>query len=102
MDLSMLGCTASVRMGQLAEHCCLTDQCCGAKRNCIPALFASRNDISSSQEDGPHKAGVYGIVAVGQLAEQCDMREEVMETLLSYLEVMFFHLKLTDSTVLTF
>ena len=29
---------------------------------------------------------VYGTLAVAQVAEQCDMKEEVMETLLSYLE----------------
>ena len=28
----------------------------------------------------------YGTLAVAQVAEQCDMKEEVMETLLSYLE----------------
>lgn len=56
----------------------------------MPALFASRNDISSSEVNGPQKAGVYGTVGVGQLEEQCDMKEEVMETLLSYLEVALF------------
>ena len=43
--------------------------------------------MSSCQEGEPQKAGVYGTIAVDQLAEQCDIKEEVMETLLSYLEV---------------
>lgn len=44
-------------------------------------------------EGGGGGAGVipvYGTLAVAQVAEKCDMKEEVMETLLSYLEVSAF------------
>ena len=36
--------------------------------------------------EGGGEGPVYGTLAVAQVAEQCDMKEEVMETLLSYLE----------------
>lgn len=45
---------------------------------------ASWGTAARGDRDG--SCPVYGTVAVAQAAEQCDMKEEVMETLLSYLE----------------
>ena len=37
---------------------------------------------------GGTPATLYGTLPVARVAEECDMKEEVMETLLSYLEVV--------------
>ena len=42
--------------------------------------------MAGSEDAGPSRP-VFGTLAVDQVAEACDMKEEVMETLLSYLEV---------------
>ena len=49
---------------------------------------ASARGVSAAEggEDGSRVTPIYGTLAVAQVAEQCDMKEEVMETLLSYLE----------------
>ena len=50
------------------------------------AVAAAGNDAAAPAYDVA-AAPVYGTLVVPQVAEQCDMKEEVMETLLSYLEV---------------
>lgn len=53
----------------------------------LEAVFADdRPQQGGGQREGGGEGLVYGTLAVAQVAEQCDMKEEVMETLLSYLE----------------
>ena len=53
----------------------------------VPREHASLAETIGTDESGLKELGMYGTLGVGQLAEECDMKEEVMETLLSYLEV---------------
>jgi len=48
-------------------------------------------------EDERGNKPLYGTVAVARVAEECDMKEEVMETLLSYLEVTIHHVHAQSS-----
>ena len=50
-----------------------TDHCAASKRG--------------AEKVGEEPAGRFGVLGVAQLGQQLDMKEEVMETLLSYLEV---------------
>ena len=51
----------------------------------LEAVFADHMGVQPGEQGG--EGPLYGTVAVGEVAEQCDMKQEVMETLLSYLEV---------------
>lgn len=51
----------------------------------LEAVFAGPSGGQAGEQGG--EGPLYGTVAVGEVAEQCDMKQEVMETLLSYLEV---------------
>ena len=50
----------------------------------LVAVFHGQSEHAANTAESSSPA--YGTVAVAQVAEQCDMKEEVMETLLSYLE----------------
>lgn len=68
---------------------------------CEATMFKAKRVVvyrgqASCEEDASCK-GWYGTVAVAELAEQCDMKEEVMETLLSYLEVAAWFLQCKES-----
>ena len=51
----------------------------------LQAVFAHHSGGQAGDQGG--EGPLYGTVAVAEVAEQCDMKQEVMETLLSYLEV---------------
>ena len=51
----------------------------------LEAIFDQNPDYEAGAEQGT-KPG-YGMLDVARVAEECDMKQEVMETLLSYLEV---------------
>ena len=50
----------------------------------LEAVFHGQSEPTANMAEGLMLA--YGTVDVAQVAELCDMKEEVMETLLSYLE----------------
>ena len=51
----------------------------------LEAVF--HQHLGFGEGDGNSSEAQYGTLAVAKVAEECDMKEEVMETLLSYLEV---------------
>ena len=51
----------------------------------LQAVFEERQSFVPQSEVG--NEAEYGTLAVARVSEECDMKEEVMETLLSYLEV---------------